>query len=604
MRKVALLITTVFLWITALQAAYLEKVPVVLLQPNGDTLHCFATGDDYYQWLHDKDNYTIILDETTGFYVYANVQRGWLVPTDLIPGVDSPKEVLSPGLNISTQKMRLLREKMEEGTRVAPPKNNFRNIGSMNNIVIFIQLADAESFTKPVSYFNSIFNNSTSETANSVHNYIKKTSYQQMFVTSHFYPAPRTDTVIAYRDIYPIQYYMPYSEENSVGYLQNDTISQRTEREHALLKRAVEFAASSIPESMDLDFNEDGYVDNISFIIQGELGAWASLLWPHRWSLFSEEVYIHGLRVWDYNFLMTHPTYLNTSVLSHELMHTFGFPDLYRYSYEGTPVGSWDIMAGNGNPPQQTGAYLKWKYGGWIDEIPEITEAGFYTLYSNQNHKEGSVYKIASPDPNQFFVLEYRKKEPPFDSTIPSSGVIISRINQLYDGNAGTDFINYFDEVYIYRYGGTMEVDGYPDVAAFHHYSTLLNQFNPWTNPNTFLTDGTVCFFELNQFGALLQDSITFYYSPEPVGVRENIIEAGSVKLFPNPAQDQITIWVDAEDGETIDYQLIDIQGRMVHAGGLQVQNNYIDISQLSPGIYFAKIRQGETENRIKFIKQ
>lgn len=122
MRKVALLITTVFLWITALQAAYLEKVPVVLLQPNGDTLHCFATGDDYYQWLHDKDNYTIILDETTGFYVYANVQRGWLVPTDLIPGVDSPKEVLSPGLNISTQKMRLLREKLGMHVGGSPQK--------------------------------------------------------------------------------------------------------------------------------------------------------------------------------------------------------------------------------------------------------------------------------------------------------------------------------------------------------------------------------------------------------------------------------------------------------------------------------------------------
>lgn len=603
MRKVLLLVTTIFLWITAIQAAYLEKVPVVLFQPNGNTLYCFATGDDYYQWLHDKDNYTIILDQTTGFYVYANLERGQLVPTNLIPGVDSPKRVLSPGLNISAQKMRLLREKMEVGTREAPPKNNFRNIGTMNNIVIFIRLADADDFTQPITYFNSIFNDSSSVADVSVYNYVKKTSYQQLFVSSHFFPAPNGDTIIAYQDIYPIQYYMPYSEENTIGYLQNDTISERTEREHALLKRAVQFAANSIPTSMNLDFNGDGFVDNISFIIQGELGAWASLLWPHRWSLFSEEVYIHGLRVWDYNFLMTHPAYLNTSVLSHELLHTFGFPDLYRYSYEGTPVGTWDIMAGNGNPPQQTGAYLKWKYGGWIEGIPEITEAGFYTLYSNQNHKEGSVYKIASPDPNQFFILEYRKKEPPFDLSIPSSGVIISRINQLYDGNAETDFIDYFDEVYIYRSEGTMEDDGNIYAAAFSQNS-FLNQFNPWTNPYPFLTDGTVCFFELNQFGIPFRDSITFYYSPEPVGVQENIVDAGSVKLFPNPAQDQITIWVDAEDGEVIDYQLIDIHGRVVLAGQLQVQNNYINVSQLSPGIYFANIRQGETENRIKFIKQ
>jgi len=42
--------------------AYLEKVPQTLKQPNGVTINCFATGDEFYSWLYDANNYTIIQD--------------------------------------------------------------------------------------------------------------------------------------------------------------------------------------------------------------------------------------------------------------------------------------------------------------------------------------------------------------------------------------------------------------------------------------------------------------------------------------------------------------------------------------------------------------
>jgi len=43
-----------------LQAAWLQNEPMVVSQPNGTEIHCFATGDEFYNWLHDADNYTII----------------------------------------------------------------------------------------------------------------------------------------------------------------------------------------------------------------------------------------------------------------------------------------------------------------------------------------------------------------------------------------------------------------------------------------------------------------------------------------------------------------------------------------------------------------
>ena len=35
-------------------------------------------------------------------------------------------------------------------------------------------------------------------------------------------------------------------------------------------------------------------------------------------------------------------------------------------------------MESTSNPPQYMGAFLKWKYGDWIPEIPEITSTGTY----------------------------------------------------------------------------------------------------------------------------------------------------------------------------------------------------------------------------------
>ena len=603
MKKQILIVLLVFISTLALKAAYFERVPITLIQPNGDTLHCFATGDDYYQWLHDEKNYTIILNQQTGFYVYANLVGDVLVPTTLIPGVNQPDFQLTPGLNISSEKMLALRKYMED--QVPKSENNTRSLnrGKMNNLVLFIRFSDDTEFTTPFSEVDQKFNDSSSVNAVSMYNFVKNVSYQQMYVLSHFYPAPNVDQILSFQDIYPRDYYLPYSSQNPNGYQNNDTVNQRTVREHDLLERAVAFLKDSIPSNVDFDYDDDGKIDNISFVIKGEVGDWADLLWPHRWSLFSDSITINDLRVWDYNFLLANSGYFSASTMSHELLHTFGYPDLYRYAYNGTPVGSWDVMAGNANPPQQANMYCKWKYGNWIDEIPEITEAGFYTLYPNQNNRERSVFKIASPNPDEFFVLEFRRKLLPFDSGIPNSGVLIYRINSLYNGNAGTNFTDVFDEVYLYRYDGTMETEGAINAAAFYLNNPLLNTFNPWTNPYPFLTDGTICFFELNQFTNKNADSITFYYSPQPISIHENSILTQDVRIYPNPAQNQISVEFSHPFDVSKSYFIYDATGREILNGIFNESKQNIDISSLGTGFYWIKIQTPGENKTYKFLK-
>lgn len=479
--------------IVSAQAAYLRNIPRELIQPNGDTLHCFASGDEFYNYLHDAQGYTIVLDVATGYYVYADKVSDQLIPTAIVPGRDNPATAgLVPFLNISPeQRMKKRQERLAQ----MPQRSNDRspdmavNQGTMSNLVVFIRFSGESNLTTSYNTVENMFNNQTSG-YNSMYNYFKAASYNKLFINSTFYPAPSGNTILSYQDTYPRSYYQPYSGSNPNGY-SNDTES--TNREHALLKRAVDHIKNSVPTSLNIDYNNDGYVDNVCFVIKGNVGDWSDLLWPHRWALHSVNATINGKRVWDYNFqLEGASSYFTNAVLCHEMFHTLGAPDLYHY-YHGedlSPVGPWDLMEQNSNPPQHSGAYMKYKYGNWIDDIPTITTPGTYTLNPiGSTTNTQTCYKIPINN-SQFYVLEYRKNTQSFETELPGSGLLIYRINTEYNGNAGYDGYYEFDEVYLFRPGGTTTNNG--NISQAHFSSNVgRTAFNASTNPYPFLTNGT-----------------------------------------------------------------------------------------------------------------
>jgi hypothetical protein len=215
------------------------------------------------------------------------------------------------------------------------------------------------------------------------------------------------------------------------------------------------------------------------------------LLWPHRWSLYTKYAAIHGKRVWDFNFLLA-DGYFNNAVSCHEMQHTLSYPDLYHYDYGGSPVGNWDIMESNPNPPQQSGGYMKWKYGNWLYEPTEI-QPGKYTLNSIGSGAGFVSYKIPTSDPKQFFVLEYRNSNDYFENFDYGNvnGMLIYRINTNWGGNAGYNNSNTFDEVFIFRPGGNYpSSNGNLNQAHFGPNGRVL--FDETTNPKPTLTNGTI----------------------------------------------------------------------------------------------------------------
>lgn len=523
MKRFGILLIAMFFGfqLSTLQAAWLNFEPQTIEQPDGTIIQCFATGDEFYNWLHDEKGFTIIKDHQTGYFVYADLQNEELIPTTLIVGAEDPfASGLQPWLNIPPEKMQERRTDFLNNHMPDPPaRSGFDqprgggNVGTYNNLVIYIRFSDQQEFTADTTTYYNLFNNTTPG-YNSMYNYFYEVSYNQLFMPSHFFPVPPEHKVISYQDTYPRAYFMPYDPVTNPDGYQGD--NDRRSREHKLLKRAVDEVSYQIPTELNIDYNNDGYVDNVIFVIRGGTTAWATLLWPHRWVLYSENVYIQGKRVWDYNFnLETSIQSSGVGVLAHEMNHSLGAPDLYLYnSNPVTPIGAWDLMAANQNPPQSVGAYMKFRYGHWIGDIPEITECGVYTL-EPVTSASNNCFKIASPNSTtDYFVLEYRHKVGTFESSIPASGLLIYRVDGTMDGQGNAQGPP--NELYIYRPNGTNYVNGNINQAVFaEDYGRTA--FNDNTNPSCFLTNdlpGGIDIFNVGQIGETISFEVNFQKAP------------------------------------------------------------------------------------------
>jgi len=476
-----------FLSFNSLKAAYLKNVPQTLIQPNGIIVNCFASGDEFYNWHHDAAGYTIIQNPTTGYYVYADLHHGDLIATNFLVNLVDPDTLnIQKYLKISKEKYR---NRINSIQKVSPHQTNTPTTGKINNIVVFIRFNGESEFTD--QYYYPYLFNSSSRIHNSMYNYFKEVSYNQLEIESSFYPRYQ-NRIVSYQDSNSRSYFQPYNAvTNPDGYI-GDVVAR--EREHTLLKNAIEAAKSDIPISLDIDADNDGNVDNVCFIVSGDVDGWSDLLWPHMWTLFSKNVKINNKRVWNYNLNLKSSIFQSgNGVLCHEMFHSLGAPDLYHYenltSEPISPVGTWDLMDSITNPPQHMSAYMKYRYGKWIPSIPEITMTGTYTI--NPLHVSfNNCFQIpSSTSSDECFVVEYRDRSSGmFENSLPGSGIIVYRINSDVSGqgnSAGPP-----DEVYVYRPNGNVISNGNLRLAHFNSHvgRTSITDF---TNPSSFLSDGT-----------------------------------------------------------------------------------------------------------------
>ena len=483
-----------------LNAAWFDNFPSQVTQPDGTIIDVLLSGDEFHNWAHDEDGFTIIQDKETGFWCWASAENGNLFSTGNPIHLYSPTNLgLTPRENISEENYLTKRERWEEDFH-SRDSSRAPSIGEVISLFVYIRFSDQSEFPYQNTHYGDMLNEQGYD-VNSMHQYYWDASHGQLHVYSHIFPIPPGATVVSYQDPNPRSYFLPYHPTtNPNGYTDEDLDNglDRRRREHGLLRDAIAYIHDQIPANLILDADNDGRVDHVNFIIRGGPSAWATLLWPHAWSLSEYNVQIHGKRVWTYNFNMeTNTNSSGVGVLAHEFGHSLGLPDFYRYNTSGyNPTGFWDLMASDRNPPQSITSRAQEKYLQWIPPIPIITESGTYTLNPLSYSTENVAYRINSPNSTtQYFVVEYRNNTLGIiDRMLPNSGMLVYRINtvrpngQPLNGNAQGD--RFGDEIYIYRPGGSLSNDGQLGAATFsaEYERTAINDL---TNPSSFLQDAS-----------------------------------------------------------------------------------------------------------------
>ncbi len=495
------------------QGAYLQKVKLVRMQPDGEKIELFFTGDEFFGRFHDASG-CVVVQDARGYFVYAEENDGAYRATDVVVG--RIHQMAKRSLAVQG-----LPAKLAES--IATKKREYNQLlqisrgptlGDLNMLGILVRFKDQIEFKEELLRYESCFND-VQPGANSVRNYFYEVSYGKLDISTRFYPVSDAG-VVSYQDEHPRAYYVPFDPDtNPIGYKDQQEARMR---EAVLVKNAIEFVRPQIPVDLKVDF--------ITFIIRGEFvyptAVSAFLLYPHAMPFF-ESVSINGNPVGWYSFQIEQGIDMyGTAVLSHEMFHCMGAPDLYRADvftqpdkpYD--PIGYWGLMVGAHDPAPHPGAYMKYEYGKWIEQIPLIDKPGTYTLkplYSQGNN----CYRINSPYvEDEYFIIEYRKFDGTFEGRLTEyadgPGLLVYRIYSKVAGN----ILGPADEVYLYRPEGSLIENGLHAQAALNA-DLLRTTINDDTDPRSFLKNdapGGLRIFNVSSAGESISFEVQFVDAP------------------------------------------------------------------------------------------
>lgn len=170
------------------------------------------------------------------------------------------------------------------------------------------------------------------------------------------------------------------------------------------------------------------------------------------------------------------------------------------------------------NAAQHPLAYMKWKYGSWIDDIPLVTENQQIILTPDWIQGTQAVRVNVPESTSEYFVMEYRRKTGMFESSLPGSGLLVYRIdpNQEGDGNRNGPP----DEVWIFRPDGQPYATGEINRAPMRAGGRTV--MNAVTNPSPYLGDGTQATLRVYDVGEA-GGNIAFRVCLNPPGCQERV---------------------------------------------------------------------------------
>ncbi len=313
-----------------------------------------------------------------------------------------------------------------------------------------------------------------------------------------------------------------------------------------------------------------------------------------------------------------------SGLIIHEFMHSLGYPDLYcnpeSNGITSVPVGIWDIMASAGSRVQFPLAYTRQYISGWLQLNTVTTNQSGYQLVAaaaaNSSNKNQQAVILKTPySDTEFFVVEYRKKmNVDYETNLPSSGLIIYRIDTKRRTNInGAPYI-----VYVYRTGDTVGNTGYENGNTQTIYlegSCMSKETGITSYGNTDLSaglekgaitysDGTNSGIVIKNIGSSYGDTISFDIEFNNMSQNDNwtIVSDGKIDSFTQETSSCMdengTMYCISSSGST-SYLLQNISGNwskitsvpLGYSYSLVKYNGYFYVAYINKNGYLTLIR-------------
>lgn len=418
-----------------------------LSQPDDNNTSFTATQwgtEDNHGW-QTADGYTIV-QGPDGWWWYATVEAGDVVPTDRKVSIDTPPDSVPKkvrGVADTSRRYSTPRSSSASGMSAQTAPADIQpapTTGTVRYPVILITYPDTNTTASSTEFQQLLFGDEPAigSGPGSMQDFYLEASNGRLHVDGSVSAWVTADRGHDYYD---------------------DEV-----RAAELVQEAVTKADDQIDYSR-YDNNGDGYVDGVIVIHQGggqEATGNPEDIWSHRWSLSSAAYYEasispyasdNGVTINDYSINPeTQRGQISTvGVFAHETGHLLGMTDLYDTDYSSEGIGEWGLMGGGswnsarssgstrqGSSPAHPVAFHKWQQG-WITpaQQPLTGPMGVLEPYSNTSD---TFQWLDNPNgaeiggTGEYFLATYRTQTG-FDQGLPGEGVLITHVDESQTTN-------------------------------------------------------------------------------------------------------------------------------------------------------------------------
>ena len=371
-----------------------------LRQPDGTEISVQQFGDEWSNGLRTHDGYTILRDERSGYWMFAeDAPDGAIRRSNRIAGRHAPtgiRKFLRPGPS---------RASATTTAQAAPSggPSAAANLGGQPLLVIFADFTPSvRAGSTAASLYNKFFGAS-----GSVNDYYNKASYGNFSFT----PAPENDVSLGglvNDGIVSV----------TLGYAHPNTGSAIDDRNRNITRDAL-IAANQYVDFSQFDLNGDGVLSatelHIIIVVAGYERSYTATpcgasVWGHRWGL-SGSVSAPTLdgKIVGRTYAQFGEWHCSTGnppgheatigIMAHELGHDLGLIDLYDTDGSSQGIGNWSIMAGGswngvvypGDSPAHFDPWSKF-FEGWIS--PTVVGSALANQAISASATTANIYQL------------------------------------------------------------------------------------------------------------------------------------------------------------------------------------------------------------------